>query len=33
VLGGLVRQIDDSVETFSADSAKKLTKFTERAAT
>jgi [acyl-carrier-protein] S-malonyltransferase len=33
VLGGLVRQVDDSVETFSADSPKKLSKFAERAAT
>jgi [acyl-carrier-protein] S-malonyltransferase len=30
-LGGLVRQIDSEVETFSADSPKKLGKFTERA--
>jgi [acyl-carrier-protein] S-malonyltransferase len=30
-LGGLVRQIDSEVETFSADSPKKLSKFVERA--
>jgi [acyl-carrier-protein] S-malonyltransferase len=30
-LGGLVRQIDQEVETFSADSPKKLSKFLERA--
>jgi [acyl-carrier-protein] S-malonyltransferase len=30
-LGGLVRQIDPGVETFSADSPKKLDKFVERA--
>jgi [acyl-carrier-protein] S-malonyltransferase len=30
VLGGLVRQIDSEVETFSADSPKKLNKFRER---
>ena len=30
VLSGLVRQIDDGVETFSADSPKKLGKFAER---
>ena len=30
-LGGLVRQIDQEVETFSADSPKKLSKFVERA--
>jgi len=30
-LGGLVRQISQDVETFSADSPKKLAKFTERA--
>lgn len=30
-LGGLVRQIDPEVETFSADSPKKLSKFVERA--
>ncbi len=29
-LGGLVRQIDSDVETFSADSPKKLSKFAER---
>lgn len=33
VLGGLVRQIDGDVETFSADSPKKLDRFKERAAT
>ena len=31
VLSGLVRQIDSEVETFAADSPKKLSKFTERA--
>ena len=31
VLGGLVRQIDREVESFSADSPKKLAKFVERA--
>jgi [acyl-carrier-protein] S-malonyltransferase len=31
VLTGLVRQIDSEVETFAADSPKKLAKFTERA--
>ena len=30
-LSGLVRQIDPEVETFSADSPKKLGKFVERA--
>ena len=30
VLGGLVRQIDDAVDTFSADSPKKLRKFMDR---
>ena len=30
-LSGLVRQIDSEVETFSADSPKKLAKFAERA--
>lgn len=32
VLGGLVRQIDSEVETFSADGPKKLSKFAERQA-
>jgi len=31
VLSGLVRQIDGDVETFAADSPKKLAKFVERA--
>ena len=31
-LSGLVRQIDSDVETFSADSPKKLEKFAERSA-